>query len=76
VTVDEIDPAAHGLCLRLGRHGAVLLPQVAARYRWDRMTLLVQLCEKGGLPPTAWQDPEATLLAFTVETVEGALIIG
>jgi AmmeMemoRadiSam system protein A len=73
VTVDEIDPAAHGLSLRLGRHGAVLLPQVATRYRWDRMTLLVHLCEKGGLPATAWQDPAATLLAFTVETVEGVV---
>jgi len=68
-----VDPARHGLCLRVGRHGAVLLPQVAARFGWDRETLLRQLCEKAGLPVDAWRDPAATLDAFTVETVEGAL---
>jgi len=68
---EDVDPARHGVCLRLGRQGAVLLPQVAARYGWDRETLFRQLCEKAGLAPDAWRDPRATLEAFTVETVEG-----
>jgi len=66
----HVDPARHGVCLRLGRQGAVLLPQVAARFGWDRDTLFRQLCEKAGLAPDAWRDPRATLEAFTVETVE------
>jgi len=73
VTPDVLDPATHGVCLRLGNHRAVLLPQVAARRGWDRATLLAHLCEKAGLPPAAWRDPAAVLLAFTVETVDGNL---
>jgi AmmeMemoRadiSam system protein A len=71
VTVTEIDPTLHGVCLRLGSRGAVLLPQVAVRHGWDRGTLLAELCAKAELPAAAWEDPEAVLLAFTVELVEG-----
>jgi AmmeMemoRadiSam system protein A len=71
--VEEIDPAVHGVCLRLGARGAVLLPQVAARYGWTRETLLAELCAKAGLPRQAWQDPTAVLLAFTVESVEAEI---
>jgi|SRR5438105_607466 len=69
----NVDPARHGVCLRLGRQGAVLLPQVAARFGWDRETLFRHLCEKAGLPPHAWRDPGATLEVFTVEPVEDRL---
>src|SRR5438128_6588529 len=71
VTAAEIDPAVHGLCLEHGRHRAVLLPQVAAGRGWNTETLLVHLCEKADVPPGAWRDRAATLLAFTVESVEG-----
>jgi len=73
VAAHALEPSTHGVCLRLGDHGAVLLPQVAARHGWDRATLLARLCEKAGLSPAAWQDPAAVLLAFTVETVDGTL---
>src|SRR5262245_18633468 len=69
----DIDPPRHGLCLRLGQRGAVLLPQVAARHGWDRHTLLRQLCNKEGLPLDAWSDERVTLQAFTVEMVEDDL---
>jgi|SRR5436190_2002645 len=71
IDATNLEPARHGVCLRLGRQGAVLLPQVAAHFGWDRETLLRHLCEKAGLTADAWRDPGATLEAFTVETVEG-----
>jgi AmmeMemoRadiSam system protein A len=69
-TVDDLEPATHGVSLRLGDRRAVLLPQVAAREGWNAATLLAHLCEKAGLPAHAWRDRSAVLLAFTVETVE------
>jgi AmmeMemoRadiSam system protein A len=73
VTVEALDPARHGVCLKLGDHRAVLLPQVAAREGWDRETLLGHLAEKAKLPSDAWRDPDAILLAFTAVTVSGSL---
>jgi hypothetical protein len=70
---EQLDPARHGACLRLGTHRGVLLPQVAGRHGWDRATLLAALCDKAGLPDEAWRDPAAVLLAFTVTTIEGRL---
>lgn len=54
------DPAG----LEVGRHGvvvsqfncrAVMLPQVAVEYGWDRDTFLSQTCRKAGLPADAWR---------------------
>ena len=68
---EAIDVRVHGVCVRSGRRGAVLLPQVAARYGWDREKLLAEVCEKAGLPRDAWRDPGSRLLVFTAEIVEG-----
>jgi uncharacterized protein len=73
VMPDDIDPAVHGVCIRLGRRHAVLLPQVAAERGWDRETLLAHLCEKASLPATAWRTPAAALFAFTIVAVEGPI---
>ena len=71
VTAAEIEPVIHGICFEYGRHRAILLPQVAAGQGWDTETLLAHLCEKADAAADAWRDPAATLLAFTVESVEG-----
>jgi AmmeMemoRadiSam system protein A len=71
VPVEGLEPRRHGVSLRLGRRHAVLLPQVAARHGWDRLTLLAQLCDKADLPTDAWRDPAAILSIFTVESVAG-----
>lgn len=71
VAPGDIDPMRHGVVLELGRHRAVLLPQVARRHGWDRESLLGVLCEKAGLAADAWRDSATTLLAFTVTTVTG-----
>ena len=35
--------------------------------------MLAALCEKAGLPPEAWRDPDAVVLAFTITTIDGPL---
>ena len=70
VSLDDIDPCIHGVCIRLGSRRAVLLPQVAAARGWDPPTLLAHLCEKANLSPTAWRDPVAELFAFTIDAME------
>jgi len=71
IAVEQLDPRRHGILLRLDSARAVLLPQVAQRYGWDRETLLEHLCVKAGLPAAAWLDPATVLRAFTVATIEG-----
>ncbi len=55
----------HGLFVRRGGREGLLLPQVATERHWDRETFLKQTCLKAGLPPDAWQDPEADIFMFT-----------
>lgn len=68
----EIAPAdvavgVHGLLIRKGYFSGLLLPQVAAKYRWPRERFLQETCVKAGLPRDAWQDHEAKIWAFTAE---------
>ena len=45
----------HGVMVEQGPHCALLLPQVAEEWGWDRDTFLSQTCIKAGLPADAWQ---------------------
>ncbi|MBX3461120.1 MAG: AmmeMemoRadiSam system protein A [Planctomycetes bacterium] len=65
----DVTPGVHGLYIRRGRHGGVLLPQVATEWGWDRETFLDQTCRKAGLPPGAWREPGTEVLAFTAQVV-------
>jgi AmmeMemoRadiSam system protein A len=56
-----------GLILELGGRRGLLLPQVATEWGFDRETFLCELSQKAGLPPNAWQDPEARVFAFQAE---------
>jgi AmmeMemoRadiSam system protein A len=69
---EEIDASRHGLCVEHGEARGLLLPQVARRYGWDRLRLLVETCLKAGLPATAWRDPEARLFVFEAEVFSDA----
>lgn len=62
------------LSLEIGKHGlyveqegkrGVLLPQVAAQYRWDMKTFLEQTCAKAGLRKHAWKEANTELSTFT-----------
>jgi AMMECR1 domain-containing protein len=55
-----------GIHLTIGGRVGVFLPQVARETGWLREQLLARLCtEKLGMPPTAWQLPEAKLQIFS-----------
>jgi AMMECR1 domain-containing protein len=50
-----------------GLNRGLLLPQVATQYHWDRATFLAQTCNKAGLPPDAWKDPNTQIFIFRAE---------
>jgi len=63
----EIVIGTHGLMVSHGPHRGLLLPQVALEHRWTTEQFLRETCEKGGLPPHAWQSPEACIDGFAAE---------
>ena len=73
----DIETGIHGLVIELRGARGLLLPQVATEQGWDRIQLLNHTAVKAGLPPSAWQHPEARVYAFTAEvfaerSLEGA----
>lgn len=63
----EITLGQHGVMIKLGAHGGLLLPQVALRRNWDVEIFLEQVCRKADLPAAAWKDPSAAIFIFTAE---------
>lgn len=63
----EIEAGKHGLMVSRGSRRGVLLPQVAAQFRWNGLRLLEETCVKAGLDRDAWKDPETRVEAFTAE---------
>ena len=53
--------------MRHGNRAGLLLPQVAERYGWNRMTFLEQTCRKAGLPESSWEDPKTEIFVFSAE---------
>ena len=64
---EELEIGRHGVVVQLGWHRGTLLPRVAVDHGWDRVTFLERTCLKAGLPPHAWQDPEAVVELFSAE---------
>ncbi len=63
--VREIRIGQDGLLIHARGHEGLFLPQVATEERWNRATLLQEVCHKAGLPGRAWQDADADLFRFT-----------
>jgi AmmeMemoRadiSam system protein A len=63
----------HGLHIAQGERRGVLLPQVAAQYRWDMRTFLEQTCLKAGLPKNAWKEPNTLVSSFSALIIEESL---
>jgi len=55
----EIEIGRHGLLVSRGGSRGLLLPQVAAEWRWDAVMFLAQTCRKAGLPAAAWKEGAA-----------------
>ncbi len=61
---EQIEVGRHGLIVRRGTNSGLLLPQVPVEWDWDRRQFLEHTCQKAGLEPTAWQQPETHILWF------------
>ncbi|HEX9708544.1 MAG TPA: TIGR00296 family protein [Candidatus Thermoplasmatota archaeon] len=62
-----VEVGRHGLVVRRGRAGGLLLPQVAADWRWDAEEFLEQACRKAGLPRDAWAQEGTRVLVFEAD---------
>lgn len=65
--LDEITVGRHGLVVERGWHRGLLLPQVAAEWKWDAKTFVAHTCQKAGLPRDAWPEGGARLFRFEAE---------
>jgi uncharacterized protein (TIGR00296 family) len=65
--VNGVVVGRHGLIVRKGRWGGLLLPQVATDWDWGPEEFLEHTCEKAGFEPDFWKSDEATVLAFEAE---------
>jgi AmmeMemoRadiSam system protein A len=53
--VEEIQVGIDGLIVELDWRRGLLLPQVAAEWRWDRETFVAETCRKAGLARDEWR---------------------
>lgn len=67
IRLEEMQLGLHGIVVVRGRDRGLLLPQVAIERDWSASQFLEAVCQKAGLEPVAWQDPETRLFAFTAE---------
>lgn len=63
----EIVPGRDGLIAERGRRRGLLLPQVAPEQGWSAEEFLDGVCEKAGLPPSAWRSEETGIRRFRAE---------
>jgi AmmeMemoRadiSam system protein A len=62
--LEEIEIGRHGLLVSNNSTRGLLLPQVAAKYGWDRERFLEEACRKAGLKPDEWKR-DATIHSFS-----------
>jgi AmmeMemoRadiSam system protein A len=65
--IKEIEIGVHGLYIVNDYCCGLLLPQVAAEYKWDPVTFLEETCRKAGLPPGAWKHPDTHIYVFSAD---------
>lgn len=53
-----------GLIISKGPFRGLLLPQVPVEWGWDVLTFLQHTCQKAGLPPDAWKQPDTEIYKF------------
>lgn len=66
-----VEVGKHGLQIRLGEQGGLLLPAVAVEQGYDADEFLRQVCRKAGLPSTAWENDETSIQTFEAVEVPG-----
>jgi len=65
--INEIKIGSHGIYIIQEPFHGVLLPQVATKNGWDRLTFLNQTCMKAGLASGCWKDPKTQINIFSAE---------
>jgi len=63
----EVVVGRHGLLIEHNGRRGLLLPQVAAEYRWSAAVFVEHTCGKAGLPRDSWTDGGAALYRFEAE---------
>jgi uncharacterized protein len=63
---EAVELGRHGVVISVGSRRALLLPQVALEWGWDRERFLAETCLKAGLPFDAWRHG-ARIQTFTAE---------
>lgn len=63
----QVEVGRHGLVVSQGMRRGLLLPQVPVEWGWSHDEFLAHTCQKAGLPPDAWRDPQTTLEVFEAE---------
>jgi AmmeMemoRadiSam system radical SAM enzyme/AmmeMemoRadiSam system protein B/AmmeMemoRadiSam system protein A len=69
--INAVEAGRHGLQIRMGDKGGLLLPMVATEQGYNSEQFLQQVCLKAGLPTTAWRDDNAQLLTFEGNSIPG-----
>jgi AmmeMemoRadiSam system protein A len=69
---EQIEPGKHGLVVSCGSKRGVLLPQVAAQFRWNTQRFLEETCAKAGLDRNAWKEEATRVETFTAEVFSEA----
>lgn len=65
--VRRVEVGRHGLIVRGGKRGGLLLPQVAPEWGWSSLEFLQHTCSKGGFEPDFWRSADARVLTFEAE---------
>lgn len=64
VAPQDVRPGIDGLIISCGEYRGILLPQVAVEHGWSRERFLQETCQKAGLSPNAWQNPDTMIEVF------------
>ena len=63
--ISQIEVGMHGLLVKYGLQGGLLLPKVGERYDWDSLDLIQHTCQKAGLPKNAYTYSGIEFFKFT-----------
>ena len=58
-----------GISLKLGKAGAIFLPEVAMEQDWDIETTLSNLCKKAGIDKEEWRNPATEIFRFNTHQI-------
>ncbi len=61
----EIEVGKHGLLVKKGPYQGLLLPQVAAEYRWGKTEFLEQTCLKAGMKKDCYKQKGCQIFIFS-----------